>query len=167
MDVMEDKVMWVYVGSVVVAVILIIIAIAIRKRQYLGSEMARGLAAQGGILGFLLFLLVIGFMTYGTYRIDKMLNTTNEKTIFRVFWAAQLIFLVLAAFAYRAPKIGAACMAASLFINIGLFVFFTVITQQNMVPSWCYFPYIVMIFLFMAGSAATTTPIGEKMIQYV
>lgn len=156
MNPMEDTKLWVYVVSVVVAVILIIIAVLVKKRNYGDHSNMKGYLAQGGIVAFLLFLAVICFMTYGTYRIDGMLSG-GEQTVFRVIWAAQLIFLILFFFAYRMPKVGLGMICACFLLNIALIMYATTLTQQNMVPSWCYFPYILLTFAMVVGSSASTT----------
>ena len=165
---MEDSTLWVYVVSVVVAVILIIIAVLVKKRHYADTGLSnfKGYMAQGGILAFILFILVIGFMTYGTYRIDGMLDGSNQ-TVFRVLWAAQLIFLILFFFAYRSPKIAMFLIVCVVLLNVGLFMYFTTLTQENMVPSWCYFPYIVLTFMLAAGCAGSMTEEGKMALNYL
>ena len=166
---MDDKRLWGYVLAVVVAVILIIIALAVRKRDYskfgISSQQA-GMILQGGALGFVLFLVILGFMTYASYRVDLVLDPYYQN-IFRAFWAAQLILLILYFFAYRSTGIAALIALFLFLLNVALFFYIGFLTQNgSTVPLWCYAPYVLATFMILGAAAGARSNKWTKEVAH-
>lgn len=162
---MDDKRLWAYVIAVVVAVVLIVIAVAMRKRDWSASygisPHTTGMLMQGSFIGFLFFLVIIGFMTYGAYHMDVELeNLPFYQNVFRAIWAVQLVLLILLAFAYRCTGIAQIIAFFFFLLNLGLLFYVGFLTQNGTtVPMWCYLPFFVLSLILLAGAVgARATP---------